>query len=238
MENSIFNITENTTLGELLEILDLGEKPEETPTVKKLRETAGEPIVTEERCKVYRNGWAVYDNGSGRAVVWLPECVSFTYQFAKPKTDEAWAVPYQEELPEGLLVSQPWPVAVTLLGDYAVERNLMKRKHSTLRAANDDEEPEDYEKPEDHSDDPAMFRFFHLETYPGENPETSYLRKELTHEMLELLTKKQRSVIVLYYAYGFTQPEIAKRLGITKQAVGIRLISALHRLKKNKKIYY
>ena len=37
-------ITENTTLGELLKILNLGEKPHEIPTPKKLRENAGKPI--------------------------------------------------------------------------------------------------------------------------------------------------------------------------------------------------
>ena len=39
--NTVNHITENTTLGELLAILNLGDKPHETPTPKMLRETAG-----------------------------------------------------------------------------------------------------------------------------------------------------------------------------------------------------
>jgi hypothetical protein len=51
---------DNTTLGELLTILKLGDKPHETPTPKNAPETAGAPIATEERCTVYANGYAVY----------------------------------------------------------------------------------------------------------------------------------------------------------------------------------
>ena len=81
-------ITENTTLGELLKLLNPGEKPHEIPTPKKLRENAGKPIafypvpestsVENVECTVYSNGFAVYDNGSGRTVIWLPDCTSFT----------------------------------------------------------------------------------------------------------------------------------------------------------------
>ena len=78
-------ITAATTLGELIGMLNLGEKPNDTPTPKKLRETAGEPIAVSqdplgygEGSKVYANGYAVYDNGSGRTVIWLPDCTSFT----------------------------------------------------------------------------------------------------------------------------------------------------------------
>ena len=43
-ETKDLTITENTTLGELLKLLNLGEKPCETPTPKKLRENAGKPV--------------------------------------------------------------------------------------------------------------------------------------------------------------------------------------------------
>ena len=232
MENRIHNITEKTTLGELLEILALGEKPAETPTPKQLRETAGKPVATEDRCKVYGNGWAIYENETGRTVVWLSECVSFTYQFRQPKKNEAWEVSVEETLPDGLLKSQPWPIAVTLLGDYGVERNLMKRKHSTLRTANDDEEPEDYEKPEDHSDDTLLLQILHQEDYPGENPETAYIRRETIEEILAALTEKQRKVSVLYYIYGYSQLEIAAKLRCVVSVVNEHLKAAVKKAKK------
>ena len=62
MKNNTINtpITENTTLGDLLAIIGSVPKAEKTPTSKALRETAGEPLATEERCKVYANGYAVF----------------------------------------------------------------------------------------------------------------------------------------------------------------------------------
>ena len=110
-----FNITENTTLGELLKLLNLGEKPHEIPTPKKLRENAGKPValypmsgsvpVQNVECTVYSNGFAVYDNGSGRTVLWLPDCTSFTYIFAKPKASEEGMMTYKEEIPDEMLES-------------------------------------------------------------------------------------------------------------------------------------
>ena len=100
--NSIPTITTITTLGELLAILNLGDKPYDTPTPKMLRETAGDPIATDDRCTVYSSGFAVYDNASGRTVIWLPDCVSFTYYFVKPKESEIGIAPEKENLPESL----------------------------------------------------------------------------------------------------------------------------------------
>ena len=239
MVNRKFNITENTTLGELLVFLNPGEKPEETPTVKKLRETAGEPIAAEERCKVYRNGWAVYDNGSGRTVVWLPECVSFTYQFAKPKTDEAWAVSQQKELPEGLLESQPWPIAVTLVGDHRVEENLLNRTGSRRGSKVFDDPDWDFGDDEKQPGDNCYLkRMFRLQEYAGENPETTYIRKELIREILACLTEKQRRIVVLYCVYGYKQEEIADMLGIVVSTVNEHLKNANERAKIKKKNFY
>jgi len=121
-------ITENTTLAELISILGPVTKAEKMPTAKKLREEAGEPIATEERCKVYSNGYVVYDNGSGRTVLWLPYCVSFTYHF-NPLKDSEKGGDIKETciLPEGMLESQPWTVAVTLIGEHRIEANFMNR---------------------------------------------------------------------------------------------------------------
>ena len=189
--------------------------------------------MTEERCKVYRNGWAVYDNGSGRAVVWLPECVSFTYDFVRPKKEEAYDVPIQEELPEGLLASQPWPVAVTLAGDHRVEENSMNR-HGSRRGKKVFDDPDcdfgDDEK--EPGENCFLKRKFRLQEYAGENPETTYIRKEMIREMLTCLTEKQRRIVVLYCFYGYKQWEIAKKLGISREAVKDHLICAKRKMKK------
>ena len=155
------NITENTTLGELLKLLNLGEKPHEIPTPKKLRENAGKPIafypmsgsmpVENVECTVYSNGFAVYDNGSGRTVLWLPDCTSFTYVFTKPKASEGGMLPYKEEIPDEMLESLSWFMAVTLIGDHRVENNLMNRKSGRSMSVNydaydyDDKQYADYD---------------------------------------------------------------------------------------------
>ena len=224
MNNSI-NITETTTLGELLAILKLGEKPAETPKPKELRETAGELFAEAEGCKVYRNGWAVYDNGSGRTVVWLPDCVSFTYHFDKPSYKQESYVSDRETLPQGLLSSQPWPIAVTLVGDHRVEENLMNRTGSRAGSKVYDDPDFDFGEDEDIPGNSSYLkRFFQEHEWTVENPETVYIRKEEIRELLDAMTEKQRKVVVQYFIYGYSLTEIARKVGIKKAAV-CRLIS-------------
>lgn len=59
-------ITSDTTLGELLAMLGSVTKADKTPKTRMLREEAGEPIAAVPGCAVYANGYALYDNGSGR----------------------------------------------------------------------------------------------------------------------------------------------------------------------------
>ena len=228
-------ITENTPLGELLSILSLGDKPHETPTPKKLRETAGAPIAAADGCLVYANGYAVYDNGSGRTVVWLPSCSSFTYRFDPLKDSEKGGeIRETEILPEGLLDTLPWPVAVTLVGDHRVEDNMMNRTGSrtgTTDYDSDDNGDKDGDA-EDAMEKACRNEYTWRDGRFGENPEDAYIRKETRQEMLESMTDKQREAFLLYYRDGYTQQEIADSLGISKPAVNLRLSDALKRVKK------
>lgn len=251
------NITENTTLGELIKILNLGTKPYETPTPKKLRENAGDPVAhyplpevkyfgyedssfaddtpdTEEGCTVYSNGYAVYDNGSGRTVLWLPDCTNFTYVFNKPKPSEEGSLPYKDTLPDGMLESLKWFTAVMLVGDHRVDNNLMNRKGS--RKGTRDYATDDYGDKSGAAEDAvdAEYRdaFFWREGRFGEDPLEVLIREERNREMLDALTDKQREVFILYYKEGYTQQQIADMLGITKQSVGERLSTAVSRVKK------
>ena len=61
-----YTLSTDTTLAELIAILGDVSKAEKTPTSKALRETAGEPIAESDGILVYANGYAVYDNGTGR----------------------------------------------------------------------------------------------------------------------------------------------------------------------------
>ena len=80
---NMITVTDRTTLGELLTILDLAEKSGKTPTPRELFETAGEPIAETNDCTLFSNGFAIYQNITGRTVVWLPYCKNFTFYFNK-----------------------------------------------------------------------------------------------------------------------------------------------------------
>ena len=238
-------ITGNTTLAELISILGPVTRAAKTPTSKALREEAGEPIASSpdplgygDGILVYSNGYAVYDNGSGRTVVWVPACTSFTYYFDKMKESEKGGeIKETFELPEGLLESQPWPIAVTLIGDYRVEQNSMNRMGSrtgTRDYDSDDNGDKDGDA-ENAIEKSYQNEYNWREDRVGEDPETIYIRKETRREMLESMTEKQRKVFILYYQYGYTQVEIADMLEITQIGVKHHLDGAI---KKVKKIYY
>lgn len=76
-------ITAKTTLGELLAALSLGKKPK-TPTPKILLETS-ESIADMNGCTLFRNGFAIYKNDSGRTVRHVLYCCSAS----RPATESA-----------------------------------------------------------------------------------------------------------------------------------------------------
>ena len=239
-----FSITENTTLGELLKLLNPGEKPHEIPTPKKLRENAGKPIafypvpesasVENVECTVYSNGFAVYDNGSGRTVIWLPDCTSFTYVFTRPKTSEDGKIPYKKQISDEMLESLSWFMAVMLIGDHRVENNLMNRKSSRKGAK--DYDTDDYGdkcgEAEKAVEEEYRDEFFWNEGRFGENPLDALIRKERDAAMLAAMTDKQREVFLLYYKEGYTQQQIADMLGIARTTVIHHLEGSVKKIKK------
>lgn len=236
MNTTINTIRENTTLGELLAILGNVTKAGKTPTSKRLREEAGEPIATEERCKVYANGYAVYDNGYGRTVVWVPSCIAFTYNFNPLKESEkGYGIVESMGLPEGMLESLPWPMAITLIGDHRIERLSLQRKADRKQnkslVRGDNEEGDAQEDMEEREDTLAK-EYTWEEGRFGEDPEAAFIRKEARREALESMTDKQREAFILHYRYGYTQRETAEMLGVSKQSIGERLDGAMKKVRK------
>ena len=231
------SVTEKTTLGELIAIIGDVEKAGKIPSPKVLRETGGELLIETDDIKVYSNDYAVYDNGYGRTVVWLPSCVSFTYHFNPLKDSEKGGdIKETAELPEGLLESQPWVIAVTLIGEHRIETNSMNRKSS--RKGTKDYDSDDNGDKDGDAEDAVEESYRREYTWVGgrygEDPLQYILRKEQQDEMLKAMTDKQREVFVLYYRDGYTQREIAEMLGISRDSVNNRLEGAM---KKNKKIF-
>lgn len=235
MNTTIHTITENTTLGELISILGDVTKSGKAPTATTLREEAGEPIASEERCKVYANGYAVYDNGSGRTVIWVPSCIAFKYQFDPMKEiEKGHGIEEHFNLPEGLLESLPWPIAVTLIGDHRVEGNNMNHKGS--RRGTMDFNSEDYNDKDGDAEDAVeqeyRKEYIWKDVRFGENPEEAFIKMEVQREILAELTPKQKQVFIPYFRDGYKQQQIADAIGISKSAVCQRLSCAVEIAKK------
>ena len=129
------------TLKDLIDTLGPVKKAEKTPTSRKLREEAGEPIVTTDSILIYACGYAVYENESGRTVMWVPACTSFTYYFDKETELERTYIPQKCVLPECMLEALPWEMVLTMIGDHRIEANSMNRAGSRgIRAALESEE--------------------------------------------------------------------------------------------------
>ena len=231
--NAQLTITPRTKLGEVLEMLDLGEKPAKTPSVKALYEESA-PIAEMNGCALFRNGFVVYTNRSGRTVIWLPRCTHFTYYFNKLRDAEKDTLHETFTLPEGYLEKQRWVVAVTLIGEHRIEANAMNRTGSrkdTVDLASKDRGDKD-DRVEEVVADPYRRAFNWYDGHIGENPLDAIIRRENREEMLAAMTDKQREVFIMYYRDGMTQEQIAETIGVTKQSVSARLINALEIAKK------
>lgn len=232
METMNTQITAATTLDELLTQLDLGEKPK-MPTPKALFEE-DEPIADMSDCTLFRNGFAVYTNGTGRTVVWLPYCRSFTYYFNKLRDSEKDTFKETCELPDGFLASQPWILAVTLIGDHRIEANSMNRTGSR-KDTTDYDSADNGDKDGDMElaiADPFRRAFNWYDGRMGENPQDAVERRETREEMMTAMTDKQREAFVMYYRDGMTQEEIAEIVGVSRDSVNDRLEGALKKAKK------
>ena len=181
-------ITDKTTLGELLAMLNLGEKPP-VPTPRELFETLGTPIADTNDCVLFSNGFAIYQNCTGRTVVWLPYCTSFTYYFNKLRDSEKDTLRETYELPDGFLKTQPWVIAVTLIGDHRIERNSMNRTGSrkdTVDLASKDNGDKDGAM-EEIIADPFRRAFNWYDGHMGENPQDAVERRETREDVRSLL---------------------------------------------------
>ena len=226
-------ITDKTTLGELLAMLDLADKAGKMPTPRELFETAGSPIADMNGCTLFSNGFAIYQNVTGRTVVWLPYCKSFTFYFNKLRDSEKDTFKETYELPDGFLTAQPWILAVTLIGDHRIEANSMNRTGSrkdTVDLASKDNGDKDDEM-EKVVADPFRRAFNWYDGRMGENPQDAVERRETREEMLAAMTEKQRKVFIMYYRDCMTIEEIAEILSCRVSTVHQHMKYALAKAK-------
>ena len=191
------------------------QKPKRRPGARQLRQ--GYPRVAmievgkNARVEVFNNGYAIYDNGNRRVVLWVPDCGSATYYFTGLRDNEKEYLSQSEEIGLDILGELPWYQALMIAGENRIEYNMdhPKSKGNT----SDFDMDEDDVVPATHW----------VGAYHFESPEEAYLKKEAAEERRKALSEKQFEAYVMYYEYEMPQRVIAGELGISHKAVGARL---------------
>lgn len=209
------------TLCQLMKMLGKVQKEDRTPTVKKLEE-GGDPFIELGSCRVFSNGYAAYDNGSGRTVFWLPDCRFFEFRFTRlDNSEKDEQMTDHKKMGKKYMRAQPWYMAVMLMGDHRVEENMENRKGSRVGTR---EETETENGSREDEVEGRIARKMNPSAFG--NPETLYIRKEEVSERLGVMTETQRRVFIAYYRDGMTQEQIGEELGVAHQTVSRHLKAA------------
>ena len=207
---------------------------EESPLVKEKRRPGAVQLRTsvpriariqigaDSLCEVFSNGYAVYDNGDRKTVLWVPDCGTYTYYFGQLRDNEKQYLKEKEVLDMEVLGALPWYNVLVLFGETQIENNLDHPK--SKGTSSDAEVPEEWEvKP--------AYRWICGAHF--DSPEEAFIKKEEAEERRRALTDKQRRIYELYYEEGYTQEEIAQLLNIGQNAVHYHLKSIGKRLQKD-----
>ena len=178
-------------------------------------------------CEVFSNGYAIYDNGNRKTVVWVPDCGSTTYYFGALKDKEKEYLKQKDEVGEDILGPAPWYNAVLIAGEDSIQYNMDHPK--SKGTASDSEDPEEWEKK-------GNYRWACGAHF--ESPEEAYLKKEAAEERRKALTEKQKEAYDLYYEKGYTMEEIGNALGISQKAVDYRLQGAVKKFGKDREKFF
>lgn len=189
--------------------------PKRRPGARQLRQ--GYPRVAmieigkNARLEVFNNGYAVYDNGNRRVVLWVPDCGSTTYYFSGLRDNEKEYLSQKEEIGMDVLGDLPWYHALMIAGENRIEYNMdhpkSKGNTSEFDVGDDDTVPATHWA--------GACRF--------DNPEEAYLKKEAAEERWKALSEKQRQVFMMRYEKGMTQQQIADRMGLSQNTVNYHL---------------
>lgn len=172
------------------------------PTAKKLRES--EKIIIQ------------YDKDDIRIVVYESGYAEYSTSSSKTVLDVCkccnsnYTYKYQngscvimcEELKE-----MDWRIALALFGEDSIEKNLMNRKGD--RKGNKVNDPS-------------------WEYIKAMEPQ----KNEISPELLECLTEREKNVIFLYFSYQLTQQQIATQMHISQQSVSVTLRRAVKKITK------
>ena len=186
-------------------------------------------------CEAFENGYAVFDNGDRKTVIWIPDCPKAARYYYPATYDEkckekrrrmAWweeedeedeysriiaeTEPGEDRLDEEALADMNWYLAVAIAGENQIEQNL---EHPLSAENRSDEYIEEYS---------ARRYSWHCGTR-FQTPEEAILEKEEREERCAGLTEKQMEVYLLYYEEGYTEEAIAVILNVSQIAVHKKL---------------
>lgn len=176
-------------------------------------------------CEVFANGYAIYDNGDRKTVIWVESCGTATYYFTPLRDNELQYMSQKEYIGLDVLGDEPWYTAIIMRGEEQIISNMEHPK--SKGTASDSDDPSDWE-------DKGTYRWSAGAHF--DSPEVAYLKKEAQEERRKLLTDKQWEAYVMYFEDGLNQYEIADILGLNRKAVGWRINGALKKIKKSEKI--
>lgn len=199
------------------------------PGAIRLRRTgsriAKRDLGSEGMCEVFSNGYAIYDNGDRRTVLWVPDCTKRTYFFGKLNDNQKEYLRETNEIGEDVLGVCPWYMALILAGEHCIEANMAHAKSVGVASIFDQAEC-DVEK---------AYRWVGASHF--DTPEVAYLKKEAAEARKKALTDKQLEIFDLHFAGGMSMRTIAKYYGVDHSTIREQITAIKNRLKMSPEKY-
>ena len=206
------------------------QKPKRRPGARQLRQgylrVAMIEIGKNARVEVFNNGYAIYDNGNRRVVLWAPDCGSVVYYFTGLRDNEKEYLSQKEAIGLDILGELPWYQALMIAGENRIEYNM---DHPKSRGNTSDF---------DMGDDDVAPATHWAGAYHFDTPEEAYLKKEAAEERRKALTEKQKMTYEMYFEQEHTMEEIAKADNVSIGTVQDRLYYIKQKLSSDKEKFF
>lgn len=168
---------------------------------------------------VFENGYVMYEIEGDCTVFWPADWKSYTYYFVGSDVSEEDVIPDRVEINSDQFAALPWYIAASMIGEHRIGNNTLHRTGDRNKADKQDQGI-------------ASTAIYSGRSTAFMDPERALIRKESIAEALCRLSQRQKETFLLYYRDGFSQKDIAERLGISQQAVNDRLKTANLKMEK------
>ena len=223
-------ITPHTAFKDLLTALGLksGDKrPCLTPKRINFIMEGRIPITDYMGCKVYDDGFALYENGLGRySVIWLPYCISYIFHYDLTDVEKEY-LKSNDPFTKEELDATAWPAIVAFFGENRITYNLING-HGKCNSADSGAEDDDASETDQYTDEenPAIGFTWEGDDAINVDPLDAYIRKETRERVLAALTSKQRIILTLRNKHGLSGKEVARMLHCAESTVSQHLKAA------------